>query len=67
MRESLYAIVHRLYVQNTCERLEKTSSKLFLMFCAVLVSKDRRAEHGGGIVTKTSNKRLDEEYEDTYG
>ena len=51
----------------TCERLEKTGSKLLFMLCAVLISKDQRTQNGGGIVIKVSNKRLDKKYEDTQG
>jgi len=50
-----------------CEGLEQTGSKLLLMFWATLVSKDWRTEHGGRIVTKTSNKCLDEEGKDVNG
>jgi len=55
-----------MYMQET-KSLEKTSTKLLLMFGAVLVSKDQRTEHEGGIVTKTSPKGLNEEGKDTFG
>ncbi len=55
-----------MYVRET-RSLEKTGTKLLLMFGAALVSKDRSTEHGGGIVTKTSHKGLDEEGKDTFG
>ena len=66
MREKLCVFDHdRMYYM--CKGLEQTGSKLLLMFWAMLVSKDRRMEHGERIVTKPSNKCLDEEGKDVNG